>query len=569
MRKFSTFPGAARAIRELSSVVESNQRAIQTIPNPQVFAGIGSPVGVLIATGPAIYYDRTTPTAPITWIKVTSTTSNNDWILPIVESTRAGATVPGVEFVVPTSSRVLSTLVDPSIALNQDIGAGDFTWWVQLSVPASLSGNAAIGSLGPNNFNALPASDNAVALLQQNGDIQLVLGNTTNNTRYGLGLSGRTEQIVDITITRTGGSLAVYIDGTLITPTSTNTGAGCPAGTTFNTTFAMIGGAHSSGNPNAFAGIVYRFVTYNRRLTATEVASLVRFGVDISDQWGSKAPRYSSDFSVNTNGWGAANGTAAGNIDGIGGEDNNLRYTIGSGANVADGASRPSTVIVGKRYQLSFRYFIPSGQQQITTLRAFVGLAQVVSGLNAGNTWTQVTASGIATVDTLIRVNQNFVGTGNGTDVFYVRDVSVTQLGAFLDLSFVDIYGFQAPDRSDNELDGTLIGDAAFTLPGTKSGQARWTCGANLGTLLLGQRAIPPGAAIRTVFVENIDVAGTPTFSLGTTSGGTQIINAVTIGAAGTITQIAPSVIFSSTGNLWASWSAAGDVRVTVLYDRI
>ena len=489
-------------------------------------------------------------------------------------SRRLGSVIPGVEFVVPNGSRVLSTLVDASVGLNQDIGAGDFTWWVQLSVPASLSGNAAIGSLGPNNTNALPSSDNAIALLQQNGDIELVLGNTTNNTRYGLGLSGRTGQIVDITITRAGGSLAVYIDGTLITPTATNTGAGCPAGTTFNTTFAMIGGAHSSGNPNAFAGIVYRFVTYNRQLTATEVASLVRFGVDISDQWGSQAAILSP--TVLNGGFetvGTTNTFANWSDGSVSGTTIN-RDTVVFDSGAAslrfdlDGSSSYRNVgqgilVAGRRYRVTaaFRHnhsssIAPQIQLQNTVL-PFSAVAP--------NTWQTQTAEAVSDGTVIIVVRRS--GAPNSSQ--WYDSITVTRIGAFLDLSFVDIYGYQAPDRSDNELDGTLIGDAAFTLPGTKSGHARWTCGANGGTQLLGQRAIPPGAAIRTVFVENIDVAGTPTFSLGTTSGGTQIINAVTIGAAGTITQITPSAIFSSNGNLWASWSAAGDVRVTVIYDRI
>jgi hypothetical protein len=489
-------------------------------------------------------------------------------------SFRQGSTMPGMEFVQGNSSRVLSTLVDASVGLNQDIGAGDLTWWVQLSVPASLSGNAAIGSLGPNNINALPSSDNAIALLQQNGDIELVLGNTTNNTRYGLGLSGRTGQIVDITITRTGGSLEVYIDGALITITSANTGAGCLPGATFNTTFAMVGGAHSSGNPNAFAGIVYRFVTYNRRLTATEVASLVRFGVDISDQWGSQAAILSPtvlnggfETAGTTNtfaNWfdGTPSGTTI-NRDTVVFDSGSasLRFDLDASGSFRN-VSHP-ILVTGRRYRVTaaFRHNNPSNiAPQILLQNTVLPFAVV-----AANTWQTQTAEAVSDGTNLTVARRS--GAPNSSQ--WYDSITITRLGAFLDLSFVDIYGFQAPDRSDNELDGTLIGDAAFTLPGTKSGHARWTCGANGGTQLLGQRAIPPGAAIRTVFVENIDVAGTPTFSLGTTSGGTQIINAVTIGAAGTITQITPSAIFSSNGTLWASWSAAGDVRVTVIYDRI
>jgi hypothetical protein len=558
-----------------------------------VLSGIGSPVGVVTATGPAIYLDRTNPSTPVEWVKATTGTSSTDWVLspsggtpanyPEVSANalRSGSTIPGVEFVVPNGSRVLSTLVDPSVALNQDIGAGDFTWWVQLSVPASLAGNAGVASLGPNNTFCLPSADNAVALLVQNGDIQLVFGNTTNNTRYGLGLSGRAGQVVDITITRSGGSLAVYIDGSLITVAGTNTGSGATPATTLNTNFAIAGGSHSSGNPNAFAGIVYRFVPFNRLLSATEVANLVRYGVDISDQWGSADPIMSPtrlNGGFETTGAGGAdvfgtwlettNGSTTINRDTVQFSQGtaSLRFDVDASGSSA-WVLQNSLLVTGRRYRVSVAY----RHSHTASLAPQIGLGSssvfVPFSTVAPNAWVTQTVEGIAGGDAL-QVFRRFTGAVAAHSQWYDA-LTITRIGAFLDLSFSDIYGFQAPDRSDNELDGTLIGDAAFTLPGVRSGQARWTCGANGGTQLLGQRSIPPGAAIRAVFVENIDVAGTPTFNLGTTSGGTQIINAVTIGAAGTTTQITPSAIFSSSGNLWASWSAAGDVRVTVIYDRI
>jgi hypothetical protein len=426
----------------------------------------------------------------------------------------------------------------------------------------------------------LPSADNTVALLQQNSDIQLVFGNTTNNVRYGLGLSGRTGQIVDITITRTGGSLSVYIDGSLITVTGTSTGSGATPADTLNTNFAIAGGSHSSGNVNTFAGTVYRFVSFNRTLSATEVATLVRYGVDISDQWGSADPIISPtrlNGGFETAGAGGADVFATW-LENTSGSTTINRDTVEFSQGTAslrfdlDTSGSPawvlqnSLLVTGRRYRVSVAYrhshtdpLVPQIGLGPTTLLPFSTVAP--------NVWVTQTAEGIAGADAP-HVYRRSTGPVAAHSQWYDA-LTITRIGAFLDLSFSEIYGFQSPDRSNNELDGTLIGDAEFTIPGTGSGQARWTCGANGGTQLLGQRAIPPRAAIRTVFVENIDVAGTPTFNLGTTSGGTQIINAVTIGAAGTTTQITPSAIFSSSGNLWASWSAAGDVRVTVLYDRI
>ena len=476
-------------------------------------------------------------------------------------SFRQGSTMPGMEFVQGNSSRVLSTLVDPSVGLNQDIGAGDFTWWVQLSVPASLSGNAAIGSLGPNNTNALPSSDNAVALLQQNGDIQLVLGNTTNNTRYGLGLSGRTGQIVDITITRAGGSLAVYIDGTLITPTATNTGAGCPAGTTFNTTFAMIGGAHSSGNPNAFAGIVYRFVTYNRQLTATEVASLVRFGVDISDQWGSQAAILSP--TVLNGGFetvGTTNTFANWSDGSVSGTTIN-RDTVVFDSGAAslrfdlDGSSSYRNVgqgilVAGRRYRVTaaFRHnhsssIAPQIQLQNTVL-PFSAVAP--------NTWQTQTAEAVSDGTVIIVVRRS--GAPNSSQ--WYDSITVTRLGAIVDLDFTMGCGNQLQDASTNGFHVNLFGGFSWVNP-RDFGQLRVSLSAS------GNTQFPvglPAEAMITGIAAN--ASGAVTLSIGTASGGTQVVNAASLSTG----RNGPLTVASAFpgGTLWGNLSAAVATNITI-----
>jgi len=45
-----------------------------------VINGIGNPLGVVSATGPTVYLDNTDPGSPVTYVKSTSGTSNNDWV---------------------------------------------------------------------------------------------------------------------------------------------------------------------------------------------------------------------------------------------------------------------------------------------------------------------------------------------------------------------------------------------------------------------------------------------------------------------------------------------------------
>lgn len=55
--------------------------AVQPGGAANILNGTGSPTGVVSATGPAVYYDNTTPTAPVMWIKSTSGTSSTDWVI--------------------------------------------------------------------------------------------------------------------------------------------------------------------------------------------------------------------------------------------------------------------------------------------------------------------------------------------------------------------------------------------------------------------------------------------------------------------------------------------------------
>lgn len=46
-----------------------------------IFNGTGSPVGVLSAAGPAMYFDNTDPANPVAWLKSTTPVNNTDWVI--------------------------------------------------------------------------------------------------------------------------------------------------------------------------------------------------------------------------------------------------------------------------------------------------------------------------------------------------------------------------------------------------------------------------------------------------------------------------------------------------------
>jgi hypothetical protein len=442
----------------------------------------------------------------------------------------------------------------------QAIGTGDFSLWSRFRVPtsfASLPGLLWLTDINTGTFRA-----NAMGIFLESGTLRVFRYGTTPATDNRIAtvasfLTNFVGQVVDVVVTRAGNTLKIYINGTDTAYTESTGGAAPAWGQTVVSDFTFVGAQSSS---NIFSGRIYRSVVFNRALSAADVTELITTGVNPADQWGTQTAVYTSDFSAGADGWGAANGTAAGNIDGIGGQDNNLRYTIGSGANSGDGLSKNNIVIPSKRYRFNFAYYLPSGQTQTTTLRAFVGLASVVTGLNVTNAWTDVSAEGVATVDTLLRVNQNFVGTGNGTDVFYIRAVTVTRIGAIVDLDFTIGAGYQATDRSTNNLHGTLFNGVEFTQP-KRMAVLYATTSAATNQQVFGTLAIPANAIIEDIIVNS---TGTATVTVRDAAAGNVIVNAASVVAGRQKLTIAQP--FSSGGQLWVQSSTTATLQFTILY---
>jgi hypothetical protein len=521
-----------------------------TSSNTQVlFNDNGAPAG-----DPTMVFDKNTDTLTVQNLVVTGSTTTLGGLdassIRAAASDYAAVTFDGAT----ASTRIASGC--------QAIGTGDFSLWSRFRVPAT-SGAQNFAVIGLSSANNTISVANGFRTLVDNLGAFLVqlYGATTSDSRTAT-ISGFVTayvgQVVDVVVTRSGSTLKIYINGTDTAYTETTAGTPPAWSATIASDFTIVGAAGTS-SVTVFFGRIYRSVVFNRALNAGDVTELITLGVNPADQWGSQTAAYTSDFSAGTDSWTATNGTAAGNIDGIGGQDNNLRYTISSGANTADGLSRSSTVIPSKRYRLNFSYYIPSGQTQINTLRAFVGLASVVTGLNVTNAWTDVSAEGVVTGDTSLRVNQNFVGTGNGTDVFYIRAVTATRIGAIVDLDFTVGTGYQATDRSTNALHGTLFNGVSWTMPETSARLYATT--AFLGnSQLLGSLSIPTNAMIEDIFVF---VIGISTIEIGDVSGGNTIAGSQ---VAGAYTRLTLAGIRSSTGNLWVNSSNSNSMTFNIIY---
>ena len=450
----------------------------------------------------------------------------------------------------------------------QAIGTGDFSLWSRFRVPTSFANNPGVFWLTDVNTGTFRA--NAMGIYLESGQLRVFRYGTTAATDNRIAnvasfLTNFVGQVVDVVVTRAGNTLKIYINGTDTAYSESTGGAAPPWGQTVVSDFALVGQQSAS---TVFTGRIYRSVVFNRALSATDVTELITVGVNPADQWATQTAAYTSDFSAGADSWSAARGTAAGNIDGISGVDNTLRFTVDATATNTHLAflNPVPGLLAGKRYRVGFNYFITAANATMNGLALWqlspsvqISTVQSVTGA-----WTSITPVEFVSGETRLAVlgaaggNANF--TGNSTDTFYLHSFVVTRIGAIVDLDFTVGTGYQATDRSTNALHGTLFNGVEFTQP-KRMAVLYATTTASGNTQLLGSLAIPTNAVIEDVIVNS---TGSATVSVGNVSAGTQIVNAASVVSGRQKLTIATP--FSTTGNLWVNSSAAVTLQFTILY---
>jgi hypothetical protein len=164
-------------------------------------------------------------------------------------------------------------------------GTGDFSAWSRFRVPETNVGSNSI-ALGLSDSNSTIATANSFYILINNagGELTVVKRSAANGFQNAFNVTGFSTayagQIVDLIVTRVSGAWKCYINGTDVTPGTTNF-----AGETVSFTFCNVGlgGAAQTLNTR-----VYRSVVYNRGLSAADVVELITTGVNPADQWGTQ-----------------------------------------------------------------------------------------------------------------------------------------------------------------------------------------------------------------------------------------------------------------------------------------
>jgi hypothetical protein len=325
------------------------------------------------------------------------------------------------------------------------VGAGDFSvmGWIRIPLVApaadttigGCSSNNTTFAGGSNRMEVQLRSDGTLGMLVADGSAQTVLYVTANLISLYAG------QWVHLAAIRSGSSFIAYINGALITLTYATGSAAVNA--SVDSTYFLIGyrTATSSYNGNIRSIRLYLSAltaqnvlddyngakmagsavdvdfTLAAKMAATftcltgqtvTIATIGDYGARISgerDRYNgtvSKQPLYlppigestvyTSDFSVNADGWaqniGDVNLTATGNVDGIAGVNDVLQF-LASGANKTFQIVRSSGgPAVGRRFRITFDYYAEVGAFSggaywgigYTNSRQDVGGVQIVEG---------------------------------------------------------------------------------------------------------------------------------------------------------------------------------------------
>jgi hypothetical protein len=370
---------------------------------------------------------------------------------------------------VTAATRITSTMTSQAFS-----GTGDFTIWSRFRVPiTNIGSNSIILGLSDSSIAVSTANSFYILINTAGGELTIAKRSAANAFQTAFNVSGFSTtyagQIVDLIVTRVSGAWKCYINGTDVTPGTTNF-----AGESVSFTYCHVGlGGTAQLNTQA-----YRSVVFNRALSASDVTELITLGVNPADQWGSQTGQTSG------------------------------------------------TLVASKRYRITTYVSADSFTN--------VGAASNTTGVE-------------------------FVATGT-TPTTWTNASTLNRIGGLVDLDFTVGIGYQATDRSSNNLHGTLFNGVEFTMP-KKMAVVYATTNTNGNQQMLGTLAIPTNAIIEDIIVNS---TGTATVSVGNASAGTQIVNGASVVAGRQKLTLATP--FSTTGNLWVNSNATATLQFTILY---
>ena len=371
-------------------------------------------------------------------------------------------------------------------------------------------------------------------------------------------------------------SPTVYVNGVDVTANFTLTTGGTPpnwVSGSLTTTYFVSSYGWTAGRFIPHAPIL-------GALTAAEVLEWTQTGrlptwCEIGT--GSAAASFTSDFSAGVDSFTEANSnTVAGNVDGIGGQDNNLSVTrSASGSLNLRNNNAAAAVVTGRRYKIKVSVYKPAATG-VTALSVWTSQASdivVNQGALTSDTWVECDfdftriGSGTSPADIVIAG-----GTFSAAQLLYFRNYRLYPLGPII--KPVIQPGVTLRDGGSNNLTGVLTsGITPITMGdrGAFTGTLTWS-GTHEGKSLIGAQAIPSNAIITRIWRKATVASSGSGCTIGTTNSATrwQALDTYTTAAeivtlanqlpAGTAANDLDIVVDPDTANY------TGSITVTVEY---
>lgn len=280
------------------------------------------------------------------------------------------------------------------------------------------------------------SSGNLILYLSDGSNTPFVKASTALPTEQWVHVCGTYAGTTGGAFSSAANGLTLYVNGEAVTATQTNK----PAYTGMNAGSDAL--QISRLATTNYKQTMRDARIFNKALSASEVKALCLSGsLPKSYEESLGKILYTSDFTATTDGWTALTGVGVtGNIDGIGGKDDNLRLM----PDTSSGLHRmyKTGLAYGRRNRLSFDYYIPSSNSNIDGFSTSLGNAgPSVSEHSATlDAWTSYSNEGVcdpANGSIYFYAtdggNSSFTDAG-GDDVIYIRSVRNEQIGPVLDV---------------------------------------------------------------------------------------------------------------------------------------
>jgi len=398
--------------------------------------------------------------------------------------------------------------------LGSTIGTSDFTWTEWFTVPSNPAVYSAFGGIATSGSYLIPGSALQMSF-QATGALRVSIpnaGNTGGVYADVAGFSGLIGKLCHLSVSRSGSTLTVYVNGIsqTVTPLTYGSSPGDFSNTVSGTYVSLAGSGGGSGTQ--YVGTRVGPYIYNRALSASEVVSLFEAGVPAGAD-------YNATPASNTN---LSNATITGNYTITGATatgftassvDTTFRYAY----------SAPFTIKAGNKYLVTYTLTLNSGSIPAVEL---ANPAIQNYGYNSG---AGTGAQSIVMTANTNASNARVVFDGAAATNFTVSNLTIIPLGLLLAPEAAQPgNGLVWTDLSGNGAQIVLpTSGVAWNVPGTPPTRVRGTTSTNGNQILLGNYTILAQTSVNRVRARAR--TGTPTVKLGTAAGAGDTVAAVTL----------------------------------------